>query len=184
MPDLSAGGSLQLRGLTAGLERHYRLHLGARTWGGDAFGGAVLLVFLPPCSEAWWLGHWLSAFFSLTAAIVFLLFLGRARRHGAPWPGRVTRERCECRCPVGPGWAYGWRGVDSLDKDQETLRTWAGEWVPRWRESQGIVRLSGRRLACWHLGPPEPSPQGCPMCVDVARPPGRECLVRSTGLLS
>ena len=136
MPNLSAGGSPQLRGLTAGLEGHCRLHLGARTWGGDAFAEAVLPVFLLLCSEAWRLGHWCSAFLSITAAVVFLLFLGRAWRHGAPWPGGVTRERRECGCPVGPGWAYGWRGVDSLDKDQETLRTWAGERVPRWRESQ------------------------------------------------
>lgn len=122
--------------------------LGGQNRGGAAFGWAVLLVFLPTCSEAGRLGHWHSSFLSVTAAIVSLLLLGRARRHGAPWPGRVTRKRCECGCLVGPGRACGRRGVDSLDKYQETLRTWAGEWVPRWRESQVN---SGNLLATSHL---------------------------------
>lgn len=108
--------------------------------------------FSPQCSEEWRLRHWRCAFLSLTAAVVFLLLLGRAWRHRAPWPGRVTRKRRECGCLVGPGWACGRRGVESLDKDQETLRTWAGEWVPRWRESQvGSENLwaTSRLLALW-----------------------------------
>ena len=129
--------------------------LGGQNQGGAAFGWVVLLAFLSSCSEAWRLGHWHSSFLSITAAVVsLLLLLGRARRHGAPWPGRVTRKRCECGCPVGPGRACGRRGVDSLDKDQETLRTWAGEWVPRWRESQVN---SGNLLATSHLLAPRAS---------------------------
>lgn len=78
---------------------------------GALSGGLCFWVFLPPrCTET---RFWHSAFSSLTWVFCFHFpLLGRAWCHGAPWPGRVARKRCECGCPVGPGWACG-RGRES-----------------------------------------------------------------------